>query len=58
MIVLLVAGLVLLGTTTWLVLQQATATDPALNHRLASAGLVLCLMIAIATLAGAVVIAL
>jgi DMSO reductase anchor subunit len=55
MIFLVVVGSVLLGGTTWLALQQAVAAHPARNHRLAAAGLVLCLISAAAALAGVVI---
>ncbi|WP_328475286.1 hypothetical protein OHA21_18430 [Actinoplanes sp. NBC_00393] len=51
MIILVIAGSVLLGGTTWLALQQPTATHPDRNYRLTAAGLVLCLIFAAAALA-------
>ncbi|GAA2863720.1 hypothetical protein Acy02nite_72490 [Actinoplanes cyaneus] len=42
MIVLVVAAMVLLGGTTWLALEQPVASDPELNRRLTTIGLLLC----------------
>ncbi|MEU4420811.1 hypothetical protein AB0F81_09300 [Actinoplanes sp. NPDC024001] len=58
MMILVVTGSALLGATTWLALQQRTAADPELNHRLTAVGLVSCLVLAIVTLAVAAVISL
>jgi hypothetical protein len=43
MIFFVVAALALMGSTTWLAMQQPIAGNPALNHRLTTVGLALCL---------------
>jgi hypothetical protein len=43
MIFLVVAALALMGSTTWLAMQQSIAGNPRLNHRLTTLGLALCL---------------
>ena len=43
MIFFVVAALALMGSTTWLAMQQSIAGNPVLNRRLTTVGLVLCL---------------
>ena len=43
MIFFVVAALALMGSTTWLAMQQSIAGNPALNRRLTVLGLALCL---------------
>lgn len=43
MILLVVTVMALLGATTWLVLNQSVARNPALRRQLTAAGLGLCL---------------
>ncbi|GAA2915091.1 hypothetical protein Acy02nite_91610 [Actinoplanes cyaneus] len=50
MIVLVVAAMVLLGSTTWLALEQPVARDPMRNRRLTIVGLLLCGCVAVVAL--------
>lgn len=55
MIILVIAALALMGTTTWLALQQSIVGNPSLNHRLTGLGLALCLATGLAIVAAGLV---
>lgn len=57
MITLVVAALALMGSTTWLALQQSTAGNPASNRRLTGLGLALCLATGLAIVVAGLVVA-
>jgi hypothetical protein len=50
MIVVVVAAMAALGTTTWLAMQQSVSRDPERNRRMTALGLWACLAIATAAL--------